>query len=574
MPTIRVYSSIVKAIILLCVSASLWLALFTVAAAEEISAFVSDIAVQPDGTLLVTETIQYDFGAAERHGVYRKIAAKHAQPASAWYQERYIDLSLVRVTRNGEPEPYTLESYNGLSVRIGDPDLTITGTHTYRITYTVAGALAVYDGKTELYWNVTGDEWAVPIHNVTTVVHSASGVALGAAQACYVTGQDACAEKRLDQDEAVFTHAKLAPGQQLTVAQELTLAQPPVMLERTEPVLFGGIIAVLWLIGLATAVYRWRTTHRIARTVVSQYEPYADFKPMFTGVLFDNRLDAQDISAGILYLAQQGYISITQTSEKVLWLFDVTDYEITLERPVSESETAFQEELLQLLFKYSDAAGTMVRLSALQKSTTRRKSNYKRLQRLRKAVVRDLVARGFLEQRLSRVLRSLALAIFFSGVFILASFTFATCGFIALLFLVLLVITAIVLLLFATERRTQKGYTALNHLQGFKRFLSVTEKDRYAFHNAPAKNPEQFMEYLPYAIAFGVEKEWAEVFADIQLDAPEWYSSASGARFNATAFTGDIGAFSSAFSSSSGASGSSGGGSAGGGSGGGGGGSW
>jgi hypothetical protein len=57
---------------------------------------------------------------------------------------------------------------------------------------------------------------------------------------------------------------------------------------------------------------------------------------MFTGVRFDNRLDPRDITS-IVYLAQQGYISIKQTTGKVLFLIDGNDYEITLLKPVQEN---------------------------------------------------------------------------------------------------------------------------------------------------------------------------------------------------------------------------------------------
>jgi uncharacterized membrane protein len=112
----------------------------------------------------------------------------------------------------------------------------------------------------------------------------------------------------------------------------------------------------------------------------------------------------------------------------------------------------------------------------------------------------------------------------------------------------------------------------LNHLKGFKEFMSVTDKERFDFHNAPEKSPEQFMAFLPYAIALGVEKKWTKLFDDIQMEPPSWYSSVGTATvFNAAVFSSELGAFTGAFSTSSG---SSGGGSAGGGSGGGGGGSW
>jgi uncharacterized membrane protein len=111
-------------------------------------------------------------------------------------------------------------------------------------------------------------------------------------------------------------------------------------------------------------------------------------------------------------------------------------------------------------------------------------------------------------------------------------------------------------------------------MQGFKLFLSVTEKERYSFFNAPEKSPELFMKFLPYAIAFNVEKEWAEVFKDLTIPSPSWYDGGGVNTFSAVALSSDISAFSTTFATSSGVQGSSGGGSSGGGAGGGGGGSW
>ena len=81
------------------------------------------------------------------------------------------------------------------------------------------------------------------------------------------------------------------------------------------------------------------------------------------------------------------------------------------------------------------------------------------------------------------------------------------------------------------------------------------------------------MAFLPYAIAFGVEKEWALAFKDITLPEPDWYDG-NGHAFNAVYLSQSLGTFGSSMSSASGTSASSGGGSSGGGAGGGGGGSW
>ena len=126
-------------------------------------------------------------------------------------------------------------------------------------------------------------------------------------------------------------------------------------------------------------------------------------------------------------------------------------------------------------------------------------------------------------------------------------------------------------------KRTEHGALVHDDIEGFKEYLSITEKDRIDFANAPEKSPATFERFLPYAMVFGVEKAWAGKFANLYTakDSQHWYSG-GGAGFNVGALAGSMNAFgartASAFTSAGGASG--GGGSSGGGGGGGGGGSW
>jgi uncharacterized membrane protein len=133
-------------------------------------------------------------------------------------------------------------------------------------------------------------------------------------------------------------------------------------------------------------------------------------------------------------------------------------------------------------------------------------------------------------------------------------------------------------------QKTLKGVATKEYILGLKKYLSVAEKDRLKFHNAPDKNPQRFEKLLPYAMVLGVEKEWAEQFKDIYKQNPNWYEDRTGSpvAFNSLIFVNSLNSFSSEANSSlysnpsSGASGGSGfsGGGSGGGFGGGGGGSW
>ena len=60
-----------------------------------------------------------------------------------------------------------------LSIRIGDADRIVTGTQAYRINYTVRGALNPFAEHDELFWNVNGGDWDVPMRAVSASVRTA-----------------------------------------------------------------------------------------------------------------------------------------------------------------------------------------------------------------------------------------------------------------------------------------------------------------------------------------------------------------------------------------------------------------
>lgn len=543
--------------------------------AEEIVSFTSEIRIAEDGSFTVTESIAYDFAAEDRHGIYRDIPTEHPQDASAWYKERYIDIVVSDVIMDGESIPHEVDrGSDTLSLKIGDPDATISGRHTYEITYTVTGALSKTGEVLELYWNVTGNEWDVPIQRAEARVYAAPS-ALGAERSCYVGSigsQKSCGSITASTTPISFVARNLDPGEGLTIAQSLntdTIAYTPQ--ERTLPLIPIGVLLLGWFGVLGTLVYRYRTKYKRGETVIAQYEPFADFRPLFTGVLFDGRLDPRDVTAGLVQLAEEGFIKIKKTEQKIL-VFTSDDYEITLRRPIDEADTKTAKRLLKLLFDTNDAVGTTVALSELKSNQTIQRANQKILRQLKNTARDDLKDRGFFEQGEFKKGILLLLVPLIGFPLVLLGIFSVPMGIFALVFFVTIGAT-IGMLFFAIRRRTEKGYRARTHLAGFKQFLSVTEKERYKFHNAPEKSPEQFMEFLPYAIAFGVEKEWADVFADITIPNPDWYEGGSVHTFHAAAFASDMNGLSSAFSQSTGSA-SSGGGVSGGGAGGGGGGSW
>ena len=161
----------------------------------------------------------------------------------------------------------------------------------------------------------------------------------------------------------------------------------------------------------------------------------------------------------------------------------------------------------------------------------------------------------------------------FRSLLIFASFFFLFIGFLWFFSVLISGISTIVFGMIM-PRKTLKGVEAKEYLLGLKKYISVAETRRIQFHNAPEKTPRHFEELLPFAMIFGLEREWAEQFKSMTY-APAWYNDNQMATFNSVVFANSLKSFSGIGTSSfapGGGSGFSGG--AGGGFGGGGGGSW
>ena len=140
---------------------------------------------------------------------------------------------------------------------------------------------------------------------------------------------------------------------------------------------------------------------------------------------------------------------------------------------------------------------------------------------------------------------------------------------------------------FLLKAPTRRGRALMDKLAGFELYLAVAEKDDLEIRHPPELTPELFERYLPFAIALGVENEWAEQFAAVlsrlgreERDAysPRWYHGDFNAH-SLDSFVSDVGSsFSTAIASAAtppgSSSGGGGGGFSGGGGGGGGGGGW
>jgi hypothetical protein len=132
-------------------------------AAERILLFVSDVQVERDGELRVTETIRVQAEGQEiRRGILRDFPTLYHRADGTRVD---VGFAVESVTRDGAPESFAIERLsNGMRVRIGSAEVWLSsGVYQYVITYRTARQIGYFASFDELYWNATGTGWTFPI---------------------------------------------------------------------------------------------------------------------------------------------------------------------------------------------------------------------------------------------------------------------------------------------------------------------------------------------------------------------------------------------------------------------------
>ncbi len=575
-----------------------------------IESYDVEIIVAEDGTFTVIEEIAVDFGDLEHRGIFREIPVRYRYDEE---RDRVVEIDRWSVTTSeGTPDDVQItERTADVEVRIGDPDTYITGRHTYRITYRVRGALNRFETHDELFWNVTGHGWGVPIEVARATVVGAPIEQV----TCFAGHQGStqlCGRARAETGASMaeFEATGLGPREGLSVVVAFTpgaVDVPPPLLEyrwSLERAFLGSPFAIPLAVVVAVAALAWfvrllaregrdRVT-RGGRSVDGRLDDEADvgrrwvnprdvpvrfrppdgLRPAQLGVVIDERVDPVDVSATIVDLAVRGHLTIREEETRGLFR-SRSEWHLTRRQdPEGDELRPYEQRLLDGLFDGDDE----VAMSDLDGEFHR---DYRAV---RDRLYDDAVARGWFT-RSPKATRdrwvAIGLAITLGGVALVWFLALATTFAVAAVPLVPLGVAVV-----AAHRwmphRTPEGSRVLDETLGFREFISTAERGRAEF----AEEEGIFTRYLPYAVVFGVTDRWARAFehlgaAAAASEAGVWYVGPGGSFPDVGRLSAGLSDMSSIAGSSlsktpasSGSSGFSGGGSVGGGFGGGGGGGW
>ena len=563
------------------------LVLLPLAHAWEIRRFASTITVLSDSQLDVTETIEADFFNEPRHGIYRDVPVDYLD---RFGQRLGLRWTLVSVTdQHGTSYPAQLSVLGRYRhIRIGDPNVTVTGPHTYVIHYQVARAINRFSDHDELYWNATGTEWSVPIRQAEARIQLPESVSPALIQPVAFTGsygsraQDATVEVRENRTVRCVAPHSLNAYEGLTVV----VGWPVGAIGRpswTQQLVWwltdnwGYGLPVLTFVGMFLLWWRRGREFPGRGSIVVEYEPPDGLRPAEIGALIDDRVDLQDITATVIDLAVRGYLAIEPVGTTLLG--HPKDYRLLRRKPFREDATLLphEQQLLEALFgKHGLTGDDSQLLSELSMKF------YQDLPDIRRAIYDHLRQEGYLDSNPEQVRHQYwvaALAIAGLGIFVGLKLSG---GLVATSWLIGLLLSAAIIAAFGyfMPRKTVLGRRALDQIRGFEEFLIRADRDRIVRMNPT----ELFERCLPYAMALGVATQWAAAFEGLYTTPPSWYAGGSPTAFSPRVFVGQLQhtthAMASPFvssprtSASSGSSGFGGGGFSGGGFGGGGGGAW
>ncbi|HEY7682487.1 MAG TPA: DUF2207 domain-containing protein [Gemmatimonadales bacterium] len=495
-----------------------------------IKRFDATLVVNQDGTLDVTESITADF-TGSWNGIYRTVPVEYHTPQGFNWTLR---LDLLGASTGPEGRALRVESSRErhyIKYKIWVPGAE-NATRTVNLHYRARNGLRFFADHDELYWNVTGDEWDAPIEAATARIElprAASGVRAIAFNGMYgSTARDA----RVDVEGSTI---RLAMPRPLDFHEGLTAVvgwNKGVVAEPTPTDRAVGFLASNWPLGVPIAVLLgmftiWSRVGRDPRRlpVAVRYDPPGALTPAESGTLLDQSADMRDITATMVDLAVRGYLRIEERENMLLGLFKRREYVFHRLEPPADARPLQPHEQGVLSGIFSGGT-TEVELSDLENQF------YRQLPGIRDSIFAQLVRRGLYRSRPDSVQRRWLFGAVALGVVIMmfGSMVAARVSMTPLPFAVAAAMSGLIVAAFGRimPARTVAGARTLEQLLGFEEFLRRVEEE----HFKRMKTPEMFEQYLPFAMAFRVERSWARAFQDIYREPPTWYVGANAASFD------------------------------------------
>ncbi|OFW61170.1 MAG: hypothetical protein A2133_10675 [Actinobacteria bacterium RBG_16_64_13] len=468
--------------------------------------------VQDKGDVIVDETVTFTF-EGNYHYIARDIPTANYDGIT---DIEVRDASGAVLPEGDTPGTYTTFKEGDLQYIQVNFDLTDTSA-TWVFHYRAKAVIQYFDVGDELRWYVFDAETPVTIGAVKATVKLPGSVpseqmtqAVQAGYGVEASVSSPAASTMVYQASNIppYTNFWIVTGFPKDVVK---FAWTPTRLAAFLIPKIGFLLPIAFLLGM---ILIWRRRGRDEPgTVFATYvsEPPSSLSPGLAGALLDEKVDTKEVIATIVDLARRGYLEITDTDKKGALGKAVTIF--TRKKPLDDLK-GFELKVAQSLFdgKHPD-----------QVTTTDLKNHfYTHVQPIVDQVYTEVTTAGMFQGNPKKARARwfgygfLAAVILGGLTVIMAMADLTGWGW----FLLGSIVSVVIVWVFAPHmpQRTAKGAQEQRKWEAFRNYL----RDLTRFQDM-ASAKENFEKYLPYAVAFGVEKDWVRRFEDLSVSSPDWY---------------------------------------------------
>jgi uncharacterized membrane protein len=490
----------------------------------EIENFEVTVTVAEDAGIRIVEAITVRFNG-QWQGIFRTIPVEYRNPQGFSYR-LFLDLEAVRDESGQELRTELSRDRGNRKIKIWVPGA-LNVTKTVFLRYSVPNALKFFDEHDELYWNVTGTEWDIPIRHASALVELPEGVS-GLRATAFTGAYGASArDAEIDELERGFFFEttrglNFREGMTVVVGWDPGIVQRPGLVKKAGFFLRSNWLLFLPLLSFFGMFLIWRRWGKDPErhAVYPEYEPPEGLTPAEAGTLVDNRPDTRDITSTLVDLAIRGHIRIEETESKSFFgLAKDTDYRF-VRLSLEEDWTSLKSHERIFLRGLFGDTGYLdeVSLSDLKNEF------YNTMSSIKTDLFRNLKAAHYYRHRPDKVLGAfiaigvVSMGLSIPGFMLLADalMTSHTSALVAGILFALPILGFGLLM----PARTVAGTRMLEKILGFQEFLDRVESDRF---KKMITSPAMFEAFLPFAVALGVENKWAKAFEDIYTEPPRWY---------------------------------------------------
>lgn len=278
-----------------------------------------NVVVNENNTFNITEHIGAFFNIP-KHGISRSIPLKNKVERL----DGTTSVNRAKITDIAVDAPFTSSVSGGNRVlKIGDADRTLTGPKNYTISYTYNLGEDTGKNYDEFYFNLIGDQWDTSISGITFTIampkeFDASKLgfskgAVGSTDSTDITYQvdgnviTGAYSGVLNAGEALTVRLELPEGYFVSAGYNLDLMM---ILSFLVPILFMLLTVYMW--------FKFGKDEKAVETV--EFYPPKGFNSAEVGFLYKGKADSNDVISLLIYLANKGYLKITEFEEQSLFV--------------------------------------------------------------------------------------------------------------------------------------------------------------------------------------------------------------------------------------------------------------